>query len=130
MPFVPVGSVDMPAYVLATREDHIVPWRSAYRSVRLLGGDAQFVLGGSGHIAGVVNPASKKKREHWIDGLQGADPEQWLASAEERPGSWWPHWRRWLVKRGGPSRPAPKSVGNDTYPALEPAPGRYVLEPA
>ena len=125
-----LGSIDAPAYVLATREDHIVPWRSAYKSVRLLNGDAQFVLGGSGHIAGVVNPASKKKREYWIDGLQGVDPEQWLASADERPGSWWPHWRRWLAKRSGPARAAPKSPGNDTYPELGAAPGRYVLAPA
>ena len=123
-----LGSLDMPAYVLAAREDHIVPWAAAYKSVRLLGGDAQFVLGGSGHIAGVVNPASKKKREHWVDGLQDVDPEQWLASAEERSGSWWPHWRIWLAKRDRVSRPAPKSSGNDAYPALEPAPGRYVLE--
>ena len=122
--------VDMPAYILATREDHIVPWRSAYKSLRLLGGDAQFVLGGSGHIAGVINPAVKNKRECWIDGLQGADPDQWLASAEEHKGSWWPHWRTWLSKHSGRRRAAPQQAGSGEYPPLDPAPGRYVLDPA
>jgi len=112
----------------STREDHIVPWRSAYRSVNLLGGDCEFVLGGSGHIAGVVNPASKKKREYWVDGVQGSDPDAWLGSAEERKGSWWPHWRDWLARFGGGKVDAPSSVGNAQYPAIEPAPGRYVLE--
>ena len=125
-----LANVDMPTYVLATREDHIVPWRSAYESLRLLGGDAQFVLGGSGHIAGVVNPAVKNKREYWIDGLQDADPDQWLASAEERKGSWWPDWRPWLSKHSGRRRAAPQQAGSGEYPPLDPAPGRYVLDPA
>jgi polyhydroxyalkanoate synthase len=123
-----LGAVAMPAYVLATREDHIVPWRSAYRSVLLLGGDAQFVLGGSGHIAGVINPASKHRREFWVDGLQGADADEWLASAEQKDGSWWPHWRTWLAKHAGPRRAAPAAAGNENFPALDAAPGRYVLE--
>ncbi|MEP6701905.1 MAG: class I poly(R)-hydroxyalkanoic acid synthase [Betaproteobacteria bacterium] len=125
-----LGTVTTPAYVLATREDHIVPWRSAYRSVFLLGGDCEFVLGGSGHIAGVVNPAAKNRREYWIDGLQASDADEWLASAEEQKGSWWPHWRNWLTKFSGAKRAAPEVSGNPTHPALEPAPGRYVLEKA
>jgi polyhydroxyalkanoate synthase len=125
-----LSTVKMPAYVLATREDHIVPWRSAYRSVFLLGGDTQFVLGGSGHIAGVVNPAARKRREYWIDGLQGSDPDAWLASAEQKKGSWWPHWRNWLARFSGAKRAAPEVAGNSTYPVLEPAPGRYVREKA
>ncbi|MBP8294798.1 MAG: class I poly(R)-hydroxyalkanoic acid synthase [Burkholderiales bacterium] len=127
---VDLGAVRLPAYVLATREDHIVPWRSAYRSVRLLGGDAEFVLGGSGHIAGVINPAAKNRREYWVDGLQGADADEWLASAEERKGSWWTHWQTWLKKHAGGRRAAPGAAGNREYPALDPAPGRYVLEAA
>jgi polyhydroxyalkanoate synthase len=83
-----LGAVKAPSYILATREDHIVPWRSAYRSVFLLGGDTEFVLGGSGHIAGVINPAAKNRREFWIEGLQAADPDEWLASAEQKKGSW------------------------------------------
>jgi polyhydroxyalkanoate synthase len=127
---VDLGAVKMPAYVLATREDHIVPWRSAYRSVGLLGGDCEFVLGGSGHIAGVINPPSKNRREYWIEGVQGADPDAWLATAEQKKGSWWPHWRAWLARFGGPKRSAPARPGNGQHPAIEPAPGRYVLEKA
>jgi polyhydroxyalkanoate synthase len=123
-----LGTVAMPTYILATREDHIVPWRSAYRSVHLLGGDAEFVLGGSGHIAGVINPASKNRREFWVDGLQGADADEWLSSAEERKGSWWPHWRTWLGRYSGSKRAAPAAPGNNDYPALDAAPGRYVVE--
>ncbi len=123
-------TVQMPAYILATREDHIVPWRSAYRSVMLLGGDSEFVLGGSGHIAGVVNSPVKNKREYWIDGLQGASPDEWLASAEQKKGSWWPHWRTWLARQSGAKRAAPDNPGSDDYPVLDPAPGRYVREKA
>lgn len=125
-----LGKITMPTYILATREDHIVPWRSAYRSVLLFGGDAEFVLGGSGHIAGVVNPASKNRREYWVDGLQAADPEEWLASAEEKKGSWWPHWRAWLGRHSSAKRAAPLQPGNRDYPPLDAAPGRYVLEKA
>ena len=125
-----LGSVKIPAYILATREDHIVPWRSAYCSVLLLGGDADFVLGASGHIAGVINPASKNRRGFWVNGLQGADPDEWLASAAERKGSWWPHWQAWLGKYAGAMRPAPAAPGSAAYPALEAAPGRYVFEEA
>jgi len=127
---VDLGTIKAPAYILATREDHIVPWRSAYRSAFLLGGDADFVLGGSGHIAGVINPAARNRREYWVDGLQAVDPDEWLASAEERKGSWWPHWRNWLAKFSGAKRAAPGAPGSPTYPVLEPAPGRYVLEKA
>src|SRR5207237_8542494 len=80
---VDLGKVKLPAFVLATREDHIVPWQSAYRSLELLGGeDKTFVLGASGHIAGVVNPAAKKRRSYWI-GEPRADAEPWLANAKE-----------------------------------------------
>ena len=88
---VDLGAIDMPSYVLATQEDHIVPWRSAYRTTQLVGGKSQFVLGASGHIAGVINPASKNRRSYWTGGKQGDDPQAWLASAEETPGSWWNH---------------------------------------
>src|SRR5258705_12508819 len=104
---VDLGKIGVPAYVLATREDHIVPWRTAYRTTQLLAGDMRFVLGASGHIAGVVNPASKKKRSHWLGGNLAADPEEWLASAKEEPGSWgrgWSPWRRGFAGGGGKAR--------------------------
>jgi len=123
---VDLGKIDMPSYVLATQDDHIVPWRSAYRTTRLLGGKTQFVLGASGHIAGVINPPSKNKRSHWINGVAGDDTEAWLASAKALPGSWWPHWMKWLQASGGRQVPARTRLGGAGYKSIEPAPGRYV----
>ena len=123
---VDLGRIDMPSYVLATQEDHIVPWRSAYRTTQLVGGRTQFVLGASGHIAGVINPASKNKRSYWVDGTLGDDAEQWLASAQSVPGSWWTHWMRWLKPHAGKPLPARKRLGNAAHKPIEPAPGRYV----
>jgi len=126
---VDLGSVKLPIFVLATREDHIVPWRSAYRTLNLLGGnEKQFVLGASGHIAGVVNPAAKNRRSHWIGKPYPADPEEWFSKAQEHPGSWWPRWSEWLGKHGGGSRKAPAKAGNAKYKPIEPAPGRYVKQ--
>ncbi len=123
---VDLGKITVPAYVLATREDHIVPWRTAYRTTQLLGSDMRFVLGASGHIAGIVNPASKKKRSHWIDGKLAADPEEWLAAAKEEPGSWWRDWSSWLEAFGGGRVKARTRPGNTKFNPIEPAPGRYV----
>jgi polyhydroxyalkanoate synthase len=123
---VDLGAIDMPSYVLATQEDHIVPWRSAYRTTQLVGGKSQFVLGASGHIAGVINPASKNKRSYWTGGKQGDDAEQWLASAKETPGSWWTDWIKWLAPKVGKPVAARRKFGNNKYPVIEPAPGRYV----
>ncbi|MDR3455465.1 MAG: class I poly(R)-hydroxyalkanoic acid synthase [Rhodoferax sp.] len=123
---VDLGAIDMPSYVLATQEDHIVPWRSAYRTTQLVGGKSQFVLGASGHIAGVINPASKNKRSYWTGDQQGDDAERWLASATETPGSWWNHWIKWLSPKSGKAVAARRKLGSRKYPIIEPAPGRYV----
>jgi polyhydroxyalkanoate synthase len=124
---VDLGKVKLPIFVLATREDHIVPWRSAYRTLELTGGDDKiFILGGSGHIAGVVNPAAKKRRSHWVSDSYPPDPETWFKSAKEKPGSWWPLWSQWLAKHGGGKRKAPAKHGSAKYKPIEPAPGRYV----
>ena len=123
---VDLGKIDVPSYVLATQEDHIVPWRSAYRTTQLVGGKSQFVLGASGHIAGVINPASKNKRSYWTGGKQGDDAEAWLASAQAAPGSWWTHWMKWLQPQGGKPVPARTKLGNAKHKPIEPAPGRYV----
>jgi polyhydroxyalkanoate synthase subunit PhaC len=126
---VDLGKVELPMFGLATREDHIVPWRSAYRTLGLLGGeDKQFILGASGHIAGVVNPASKNRRSYWIGAPYPEEPEDWLAQAKEHKGSWWPRWSEWLEKHGGGRRKAPSKPGNVQYRPIEPAPGRYVRE--
>jgi len=126
---VDLGKVHRPSFIVATREDHIVPWRSAYRSLGLLGGEKTFVLGASGHVAGVINAASKNRRSYWAAGHHEEhpqDPEAWLQSAAERPGSWWPQWAGWLGQFGGGKRKAPKKQGNARFKAIEPAPGRYV----
>ena len=118
----------MPAYVYASHDDHIVPWRSAYRTIGLIGGDPTFVLGASGHIAGVVNPPASNKRGHWTNALLTDDPEDWIARAKRHSGSWWPDWSAWLAKHGGARHPAPRRTGSKKHPPLVPAPGTYVLE--
>jgi polyhydroxyalkanoate synthase len=120
---------DRPSFIVATREDHIVPWRTAYRSLEVLGGDKTFVLGASGHVAGIINPAAGQRRSYWT-GAPRADADAWLAQAKETPGSWWPRWAAWLEDFKGGARKAPKKAGNARYQPIEPAPGRYVREKA
>ncbi len=125
-----LGRVDIPSFVYASREDHIVPWKSAYQSRALLGGASTFVLGASGHIAGVINPASKNKRSHWINESTTANADEWFDTASEVKGSWWPVWTGWLKGYAGGEGPARARLGSDAYPPGEPAPGRYVKEKA
>ncbi len=122
---VDLGKIDLPTFLYASREDHIVPWQTAYLSSRLLSGDIRFVLGASGHIAGVINPPAAKKRSHWVGPVQ-ADATTWLDNARNEPGSWWTPWSAWLEGHAGAMLAAPKAPGNRQYPAIEPAPGRYV----
>jgi polyhydroxyalkanoate synthase subunit PhaC len=125
-----LGQVDRPSFIVATREDHIVPWRTAYRSLEVLGGDKTFVLGASGHVAGIVNPPAKTRRSYWSGGTQAQDADAWLASAAQTPGSWWPQWAAWLAPNKGGNRKAPARAGNARYRPIEPAPGRYVKQRA
>jgi polyhydroxyalkanoate synthase subunit PhaC len=126
---VDLGAVKQPVFVLATREDHIVPWRSAYRTLNLVGSEEKsFVLGASGHIAGVINPAAKKRRSHWLGEQYPEDPETWFSAAKEFQGSWWPRWSQWLARHAGGQRRAPARTGNAKYQPIEPAPGRYVKQ--
>ncbi len=128
---VDLSKVGIPAYLMAAREDHLVPWQGAYLSRRVLGGPSTFALAASGHIAGSINPASKNRRSYWLnDGDPGLAAQEWLAGASEHRGSWWIHWTEWLGERSGPRTPAPEQVGNADYPEIEPAPGRYVKEKA
>jgi len=129
---VDLGSIKAPVYIYASREDHIVPWDAAYLNTQVLQGKKRFVLGASGHIAGVINPPAKKKRSHWI-GKGAALPAtatQWFESAEEHAGSWWPDWAEWLKGHAGNAIAAPKTFGNRRYKPIEAAPGRYVKERA
>jgi polyhydroxyalkanoate synthase len=124
---VDLGKVTMPAFILSSREDHIVPWRSAYRTLNHIGStDRTFVLGASGHIAGVINPPAAKRRSHWVADSYPADPDAWLAQANETPGSWWPRWSEWLTRHSGGKRKAPAKTGSTKFNPIEPAPGRYV----
>lgn len=130
---VDLGKVDIPVYLYGSREDHIVPVTGAYASTRHLPGKKRFVMGASGHIAGVINPPAKKKRSHWIreDGKLPATHAEWLAGAQEHAGSWWTDWTEWLAGHAGKLVPAPKTYGKGTqYKAIEPAPGRYVKQKA
>jgi polyhydroxyalkanoate synthase len=124
---VDLGAVTLPAFVFSTREDHIVPWRAAYRTLAHLGSaDKTFILGASGHIAGVINPPGKKRRSHWVGAPHPEDPDAWLSSSTEVAGSWWPAWSEWLARHGGGKRKAPARQGSAKYKPIEPAPGRYV----
>ncbi len=125
---VDLAEIDMPAYLLATREDHIVPWKTAYASTQLLGGNLTFVLSASGHIAGVINPAARDRRNFWTSDALTENPDEWLASAATQPGSWWKHWSAWLARHAGRRVPARTTLGHAKYPEIEAAPGRYVKE--
>ena len=125
-----LGNIDIPAFVFATREDHIVPWESAFRSTQLLSGETTFVLGASGHVAGVINPARANKRSYWTGEAGSVVAADWIAKANKVKGSWWTQWSQWLQMRGGNSIPARKKLGNRKFSPQADAPGSYVLEKA
>ncbi|HKX41454.1 MAG TPA: alpha/beta fold hydrolase, partial [Burkholderiaceae bacterium] len=128
-----LGRIAVPTYVYASREDHIVPWDAAYRNTQVLkNSKVRFVLGASGHIAGVINPPAKRKRSHWIGASAAlpAQPQAWFDAAKEHPGSWWTDWATWLKGHAGKQIAAPKTPGNRQYRPIEPAPGRYVKQKA
>jgi polyhydroxyalkanoate synthase subunit PhaC len=124
---VDLRKLDMPTYVYGSREDHIVPIGSAYATVNHLTGKRRFVMGASGHIAGVINPPARKKRSYWINDKLPPTHGEWMQGASEHPGSWWTDWAAWLQPHGGKQVPAPRRYGRATaYKVIEPAPGRYV----
>ncbi len=129
-----LSRVTMPIYEIATREDHIAPAESVFAGAKLFSGPVRFVLAGSGHIAGVVNPPHKEKYMHWAGGDDSPGPsirdyetlEDWIAAADEVPGSWWPDFVGWLAQRAGEPVPA-REPGAPDYPPIEDAPGSYVV---
>jgi poly[(R)-3-hydroxyalkanoate] polymerase subunit PhaC len=123
-----LSKVNVPIYILASREDHIVPWQSAFRSKDIMGKEPRFVLAASGHIAGVINPPARKRRSHWLNDDLSSEASEWLERAEEKPGSWWPDWDAWMKRHSSGTVPAPSHPGSGNYQALEPAPGRYVKQ--
>ncbi|HRN83805.1 MAG TPA: class I poly(R)-hydroxyalkanoic acid synthase, partial [Hyphomicrobium sp.] len=115
----------LPVFEVATKEDHIAPARSVFIGSRLLGGPVEFVLAGSGHIAGVVNPPDKMKYQYWTAPKAAADTlDEWFGMAKENPGSWWPHWVEWLTRYAGDWIP-PREPG-EKLGVIEDAPGSYV----
>jgi polyhydroxyalkanoate synthase len=117
--------VKTPAYFASTLEDHIAPWQSTYAGARLLAGETRFVLGGSGHIAGTINPPAANKYGYWTREKLAGAPQHWLATAEQHTGSWWTDWAQWIAARGG-GKVAAREPGAGQLPALEDAPGSYV----
>ncbi|MFZ5916333.1 MAG: PHA/PHB synthase family protein [Chloroflexota bacterium] len=122
-----VGRIRTPTYAVAAQADHIVPWRGAFQICHLMGGPVRFVLAESGHIAGIINPPASGKRGYWIDESNTTDADEWFARATHHRGSWWVDWLPWLEARSGALIPPPPT-GNDEFPPLQDAPGRYVLE--
>jgi polyhydroxyalkanoate synthase len=133
---VDLGAIEAPAFIYGSREDHIVPWEAAYKSMQILNAakpkNNRFILGASGHIAGVINPASKGKRSYWTNDAKPKargkplDAQGWIDGATEHKGSWWPEWSAFLAQHGGEEVKAPATPGNEHYRPIEPAPGRYV----
>jgi polyhydroxyalkanoate synthase len=121
-----LSDITIPIFNLAAREDHIAPARSVFLGSQLFGGPVEFVVAGSGHIAGVVNPPAKSKYQFWTNGPVEGDLETWLAKAKEHPGSWWPYWFEWL-ERQAPERVKARKPGSGKLKPLGDAPGTYVL---
>jgi polyhydroxyalkanoate synthase len=122
-----LSKVTVPIYNLATREDHIAPAKSVFIGSRFVGGPVRFVLTGSGHIAGVVNPPARKKYQYWTGGRPQGSLEDWLKAAEEHPGSWWDDWHTWLVAQDKRRVKKRRRPGGGKLKPLEDAPGSYVM---
>jgi polyhydroxyalkanoate synthase len=119
-----VRRIKQPAYFISTAEDHIAPWKTTFEGAKLLGGPVRFVLGGSGHIAGIVNPPAGGKYCYWTGGKPAGSPQAWFEAAKQHPGSWWTDWGAWIAKHAGP-RVAARVPGDGKLPVLEDAPGSY-----
>lgn len=118
--------IKAPTYLYGSEKDHIVPWKSAYASTKLLAGPIRFVLGASGHVAGVINPPADNKRNYWTNDTLAENPDDWLTKAQRHEGSWWPDWFAWINQQSGKKTTATKILGSPEYPTIEAAPGSYV----
>ena len=119
-----LGKIDLPAFIMSSREDHIAPWTSTYAATQIYQGPIKFCLAGSGHVAGVVNPPEPEKYGYWTNTENPADPEEWFAGAAESTGSWWPEWRKWIKKYAGGQIDA-RVPGDGKLKVIEAAPGAY-----
>ncbi len=121
-----LGQICQDIYAVGAEQDHIVPWKSAWRISQLASGPVRFIVGGSGHIAGIINPPTRGKG-YWTNDKSAANADEWFASATHHDGSWWTDWLEWLKQRAG-DQVAPPSLGSAVHPPITPAPGSYVLE--
>ena len=122
-----LAKVKVPAYFISTVEDHISPWKTTYKGSRYLGGEVRFVLGGSGHIAGIVNPPAAKKYHYWTNVQNPATAEEWFKTATQHPGSWWADWQAWMDARNGGEKVPARVPGDRELKPLEDGPGSYVM---
>jgi polyhydroxyalkanoate synthase subunit PhaC len=120
--------VDVDSYVVAGITDHITPWQGCYKTARLYGERATFVLANSGHIQSLINPPDNPKAHFWSNSAQADTADAWMSGAEKRTGSWWPHWLDWITQRSGETKPAPAALAKADLSRLDAAPGRYVME--
>ncbi len=123
-----IGKIDIPVFVIGLKDDYISPAITVFTTTELVRGPVEFILGGSGHVMGAVNPPSKMKYGYYLDGKLGNGFEEWLKTAHYYEGSWWTPWVERLSKLSGKEIASPLKAGNETYKAIEPAPGKYVKE--
>jgi len=119
-----LSTVKVPAYFVSAMEDHIAPWKTTYAGPQILSGPSRFVLSGSGHIAGMINPPSANKYGYWVNETLPADPGEWFAGAKQQPNSWWSDWRKWVEPYLG-KEVAARVPGKGKVKVLEAAPGSY-----
>jgi len=122
-----LSKIEIDGFMIAGVTDHITPWRACYRNTQLFGGNIDFVLANAGHIQSLLNPPGNPKAKYFTNKEIAETPDEWLAGAEETPGSWWEHWDDWLSTRSGEPKNAPKKLGNKSFPATVKAPGEYVF---
>jgi len=122
-----LSKVKLPAYFISAVEDHIAPWKTTYRGAKYLGGPVRFVLGGSGHIAGIVNPPAAKKYHYWTNEAMPASAEEWYAGATQHPGSWWSDWQAWMEAQNAGDKVPAREPGDGALKVLEDAPGSYAM---
>jgi poly[(R)-3-hydroxyalkanoate] polymerase subunit PhaC len=128
---VDLGRIKVDTYVTGATTDHLTPWRGCYRTTQLIDGDSTFILSNAGHIASLINPPGNPKAHFFTGPQPDADPDAWLAAAQQQQGTWWEHWASWVLERSGEERKAPSRLGNRRHPVIEQAPGSYVrgIEP-
>ncbi|NVO61950.1 class I poly(R)-hydroxyalkanoic acid synthase [Photobacterium damselae] len=123
-----LNKIKIPSYFISTKEDHIALWQGTYRGALLTGGNKTFVLGASGHVAGIVNPPNKNKYGYWANDNLDDSADEWLTNAEYAEGSWWTHWDQWLSQHNRQEQVEPYSPGSENYPVIDSAPGQYVKQ--